>query len=59
VRRDVRALLDDPALAARARLVQAELEAMPAPEVGVELIERLAAERQPLPRSSGPAVAAR
>ena len=59
VRRDVRALLDDPALAARARLVQAELEAMPAPEVGVELLERLATERQPLPRRSGPTVTAR
>lgn len=58
VRRDVRALLDEPSLAAQARLVQAELEAMPAPEVGVELIERLATERQPLPRSGGSAVAA-
>ncbi len=52
VRREVRALLDDPAPRAQARRVQAELAAMPGPERGVELLERLAAEGQPLPRGS-------
>ena len=42
VRRDVRALLDDPGLREAARRVQAELAAMPGPEHGVALLERLA-----------------
>ncbi len=50
VRRDVRALLDDPTLRAAARNVQAELAAMPGPERGVELLVQLATERQPLTR---------
>lgn len=57
VRRDVRALLDEPALRERARQVQQEIGAMPGPEHGVELLERLAAERQPLPRPAEPVVA--
>ena len=50
VRREVRALLDEPALREAARKVQGEIAAMPGPERGVELLERLAEERQPLPR---------
>jgi UDP:flavonoid glycosyltransferase YjiC (YdhE family) len=42
VRREVRALLDDPALRQAARRVQAELAAMPGPERGVALLEQLA-----------------
>jgi UDP:flavonoid glycosyltransferase YjiC (YdhE family) len=49
VRREVRALLDEPAFRQQARRVQQEIEAMPGPEQGVVLLERLAAERQPLP----------
>ncbi len=56
VRREVRALLDEPALRDRARQVQQEIASMPGPEHGVELIERLAAERQPLPRPAAPVV---
>ncbi|MDQ6725637.1 MAG: glycosyltransferase [Actinomycetota bacterium] len=54
VRRDVRALLDDPGLREAARRVQGELADMPGPERGVELLEQLAAERRPLTRSPGP-----
>jgi MGT family glycosyltransferase len=50
VRSGVRALLDDAGLRDAARRVQAELGAMPGPERGVELLERLAAERRPLLR---------
>ena len=50
-RREVRALLDDPRLRDAARRVQAELAAMPGPERGVALLERLAAERRPLVRT--------
>ena len=50
VRRDVSALLYDPSLRKAAQGIQAELAAMPGPERGVELIERLAAERRPLLR---------
>jgi UDP:flavonoid glycosyltransferase YjiC (YdhE family) len=53
VRREVRALLHDPALRAAARGVRAELAAMPGPEEGVALLERLAAERRPLRRVPG------
>ena len=52
VRHDVRALLDDAGLRDAARRVQGELAAMPGPERGVELLERLATERRPLLRSS-------
>ncbi len=57
VRREVRALLDEPALRQKAQEVQREIAEMPGPERGVELLERLAAERQPLPRTAadGPA----
>ena len=51
VRREVRALLDEPSLGEQARRVQQELAGMPGPERGVELVERLAEERQPLPRT--------
>jgi MGT family glycosyltransferase len=50
VRRDVTALLHDPDLRAAAGRVRDELAAMPGPERGVELLERLAAERRPLRR---------
>jgi UDP:flavonoid glycosyltransferase YjiC (YdhE family) len=50
VRRDVRALLDDPELRAAAGRIKEELDAMPGPERGVELLERLADERRPLLR---------
>lgn len=48
VRREVQALLWDPALQAGARQVQRELAQMPGPERGVALLEQLAAERRPL-----------
>ncbi|HEX2048499.1 MAG TPA: nucleotide disphospho-sugar-binding domain-containing protein [Acidimicrobiales bacterium] len=51
VRREVRALLDDRRLRDAARRVQEELAAMPGPERGVALLERLAAERRPLMRA--------
>jgi UDP:flavonoid glycosyltransferase YjiC (YdhE family) len=51
VRRDVRALLDDPSLRDGARRVQGELAAMPGPAWGVALLEQLAAERRPLTRA--------
>ncbi|MGI8807429.1 MAG: glycosyltransferase [Acidimicrobiales bacterium] len=50
VRREVRALLADAALRDAARGVQRELAAMPGPERGVELLERLATECRPLVR---------
>ncbi|MDQ2827139.1 MAG: hypothetical protein M3Y04_09310 [Actinomycetota bacterium] len=52
VRRDVRALLDEPALREAARRVQGELAAMPGPERGVALLEQLAVERRPLTRTA-------
>jgi len=54
VRREVRALIDEPALGERARHVRDEIRAMPGPERGVELLEQLAAERQPLARLAVP-----
>ena len=48
VRREVAALLDDPALRQAARTVQAELAAMPGPERGVALLEQLCAGREPV-----------
>ena len=48
VRRGVRALLEEPSLRGRARRVQEEIARMPPPERKVELLERLAAQRQPL-----------
>lgn len=51
VREAVRALLDDRRLRDAARRVQGELAAMPGPERGVALLERLAAERRPLVRT--------
>jgi UDP:flavonoid glycosyltransferase YjiC (YdhE family) len=50
VRRDVHALLHDDDLRAAARGIQRELSEMPGPERGVELLERLAAERRPIVR---------
>ncbi|CAA9230251.1 MAG: hypothetical protein AVDCRST_MAG10-1130 [uncultured Acidimicrobiales bacterium] len=52
VRGGVGALLHDPGLRDAARRVQRELAEMPGPERGVELLERLAAERRPLVRST-------
>jgi UDP:flavonoid glycosyltransferase YjiC (YdhE family) len=52
VRREVDALLHDRSLREAATRVQGELAAMPGPEAGVALIERLAAERQPLVTTS-------
>jgi UDP:flavonoid glycosyltransferase YjiC (YdhE family) len=51
VRREVRALLEDPQLRDGARRVQDELAAMPGPERGVALLEQLEAERRPLVRA--------
>lgn len=51
VRREVDALLSDPGLRERAQHVQKEIAAMPGPERGVELLERLAAEGRPLDRT--------
>ncbi|CAN5196582.1 hypothetical protein BH18ACT4_BH18ACT4_05680 [soil metagenome] len=53
VRREVRALLDDPGLSENAERVQKELADMPGPEHGVELLERLAEERRPVPTGAG------
>ncbi len=48
VRAALLALLDDPGYQERAGLVAAEIQAMPGPEAGVRLVERLAEEREPL-----------
>lgn len=48
VRREVRNLLDDPQFTHSARRIQGELTAMPGPDHGVKLLERLARERAPL-----------
>lgn len=48
VRREVTAVLHDPALRHAARQIQRELADMPPPERGVVLVERLADERRPL-----------
>lgn len=50
VRRHIDALLHDTELRAAAGRVRDELAAMPGPERGVELLERLATERRPLLR---------
>ena len=52
VRREVATLLSDSRLRLAARRVQAELAAMPGPDAGVALLERLAAERRPLERAA-------
>jgi hypothetical protein len=46
-------LLGDDAYRTSARRVQAEIAAMPGPEDGVSLLERLARERRPLVRPRG------
>jgi MGT family glycosyltransferase len=48
---EVQALLDQPAYRENARRIAEEIEAMPGPEAGVRLLEQLARERRPLPRS--------
>ncbi len=48
VRREVRLLIEDGSYTARAAEVAKEIAAMPGPERGVELLERLAATRSPL-----------
>ncbi|MGH9177199.1 MAG: glycosyltransferase [Acidimicrobiales bacterium] len=53
VRQEVDALLTDPDLRSRAQQVQTEMVAMPGPERGVELLERLAAERRPVTAGTG------
>jgi UDP:flavonoid glycosyltransferase YjiC (YdhE family) len=50
VQREVRTLLHEPELRKAAEQVQRELAAMPGPDRGVALLERLAAERRPLVR---------
>lgn len=52
VRASVRALIDEPSYRARARLVAGEIEAMPGPDHGVSLVERLARERRALTPSA-------
>ncbi len=52
VRAAVRALLTEPTYRRAAAKVAAELAAMPGPDAGVALLERLAAERTPLPRGA-------
>ena len=52
VRREVRTLLDEPSLRAAARKVQDEIAMMPGPERGVELLEQLAARREPVPSTA-------
>lgn len=51
VRDAIRRLLGEASFAERARAVAAEIAAMPGPEHGVELVERLARERVPLQRA--------
>lgn len=48
IRTAVQTILDDPRYRQRARAVQAEIEALPGPEWGVILLERLVAERRPV-----------
>jgi UDP:flavonoid glycosyltransferase YjiC (YdhE family) len=52
VRGAVRALIDEPTYAERARSVASEIAAMPGPADGVRLVEQLARERRPLAPSS-------
>jgi UDP:flavonoid glycosyltransferase YjiC (YdhE family) len=52
VSREIRLLLDDPGYRERAQGLAREIEAMPAPEHGVRLLEQLAHERRPLVRSA-------
>lgn len=47
-RQAVLAVLGDPAYRVAAERMRAEIEALPGPEYAVELLERLAAERQPI-----------
>lgn len=47
-RQTVRAVLADPAYRAAAERLRDEIDALPGPEYAVELLERLAAERQPI-----------
>ncbi len=49
---EVRRLLDDPAFQEGGRKLAAEIEAMPGPEDGVRLLERLAEEREPIRRAA-------
>lgn len=51
VRREVHALLDDPAWRERAQQVGAEIADMPGPDHGVTLLERLAELRRPIRRA--------
>ena len=55
---EVRRLLDDPGFRGSGERLAAEIEAMPGPEEGVGLLERLARDRQPILRtaSSGSSV---
>jgi len=50
VRRDISALLDEPGYRERAGVVAREIEAMPGPDEGVRLLERLERERRPITR---------
>jgi UDP:flavonoid glycosyltransferase YjiC (YdhE family) len=54
VRREVRLLLDEASYREAAAAVAGELAAMPGPEDGVALVERLARERRPLVAGVGP-----
>ncbi|MDQ6797888.1 MAG: glycosyltransferase [Actinomycetota bacterium] len=48
VRKELRALLDEPGYRRRAEGIAGEIAAMPGPDDGVRLVERLAAERKPV-----------
>ena len=52
VRAEVQALREDAAYRERARTIAREIEAMPGPEHGVRLLERLAHERAPVSRDA-------
>jgi len=52
VHREVRLLLDDPSYGAQAQRIAREIHAMPGPTEAVDLLERLAGERAPLPAPS-------
>jgi UDP:flavonoid glycosyltransferase YjiC (YdhE family) len=52
VRENMSMLLDDPSYRRRAQAIQAEFAAMPGPDSGVALLERLAREKRPLEASA-------
>ncbi|MDP9073811.1 MAG: glycosyltransferase [Actinomycetota bacterium] len=52
VRRELSTVLEEPSYRARAQAIRREFASMPGPATGVELVERLAAERVALPNTA-------